>query len=386
VDVVVSPVDSERAARLAERHDARLAGPAALADLLLYGVSRGDADELAVRCLGTRPSAPFGTADSAPGSNPGRQDRGPTALVTLAAVVGVVCLVLAAVVAGVWTPDEFGVDVGSGARSDAAAPGASDVDVGTDRTITGTTPEPAGSTDADADAALAESESYPPGVAADAVDVEVLSAAHAAAVDGRSYRLLIRQSGTDALDGARRWDGMWQHTVVGGDGTWLSSVVGYVAAGNDSRLVQYTDYADGESVFRRADTREGPVSDRFPIRSAGDGGPHVDRARRALLRYLDTTATRVDRPSWDPSVYRVVATGRPLSIDGAVSNYTATAIVAEDGFVSMLAVEYTRLEGDETRTVRFRLEYAAVDGTEVRPPGWYDQAVAPTPENGTATG
>lgn len=358
VDVVVAPVTATWASRLADRHGARLVGPAGIADRLLYGIPRADADALAVRYLDA-PTATLLTADGAtPRSSVARSRPDPT---TVAALAAVVCLVVAAAAAGVWTPG--GVD--------------------TTATDTGVPPSDADTERGDPARTASANATYPPGVADDFLDVRVLSAAHTAAVDGRSYRFIVRHTGSERLDSDRRWDTAWQQAVVDGD-VWLYSMVGYTAAGNDSRLVQYTAYADGDAVYRRTENGTDPVYERRPLHATEAGpDPHADRAGRYLRRYLATTEVRIDRPSWDPSMYRIAATGRPTALDGTVSNYTATALVDRDGFVSTLSVEYTLDEGASERTVRFRFEYAAVDDTRVRPPGWYDDARAATGTNAT---
>ncbi|WP_318569534.1 hypothetical protein [Salinigranum marinum] len=336
----------------------RLVGPRELADRLLYGLSRADADGLAVRYLGVPTATLLAAGDVTPRFAVARSRP---ELTTVTALAAVVCLVVAAAAAGAWAPG------------------------GGDTTATGTDAPPAvAATERIAPERTASANAtYPPGVDDDFLDVWVLSAAHTAAVDGRSYRFIARHTGAEALDGDRRWDTAWQHAVVDDD-VWLYSIVGYTAAGNDSRLVQYTTYADGNSVYRRAENGTDPAYERRPVRAtAGGSDPHADRAGRYLRRYLATTAVRIDRPSWNPSMYRIVATGRPTAVDGDVSNYTATALVDRDGFVSTLSVEYTLDEGTSERTVRFRFEYAAVDDTRVRPPGWYDDARAATGTNAT---
>jgi hypothetical protein len=362
VDVVVTPVDARWARRLADRHDARHVGSTALANCLLYAIPRSDADALTTRYLGVPMSSVLGTSGTrTPTFRPTRSST--TGLV----VAGVVCLVLAAVVGGVWTP----AGSGFGAVDDGATAQTS----------------PTSQSGAVANRTVSSAEQYPPGVSTGSVDARVLADAHAAAIAGRSYRLITRQSGTDTLDGSRRWSGAWQHAVVADNRTWLYAVVGYDDTPNGTRLVQYTAYADGKDVYRRADVNEGPRYDRSPARVTTDDGDgfHTDRARRAIQLYLTATRVEVDRPSWRPDLFRVVATGQPTAVDGVVSNYTATAFVSREGFVSELTVEFTRHEGGNADEVRFRLEYAAVDETEVNPPGWYDEARAATATNGTDT-
>jgi hypothetical protein len=367
IDVVVTVDDDRRSARLAERYGARLVGSREVVDLLLYGIPRADADALARRYVGET------VAGLLASDGGGQPSLDPT---SIAAVVGVVCLVAAAAAAGTGLP-VAGPDSGSATR---AAVGTGD---GPERIETGTDlGPPPGAVDGEG-AAGSEALSaggYPPGVTDGGVDAWVLSDAHATAIDGRSYRLVVRQSGTEALDGDHRWDGVWQHAAVGADGTWLVSAVGYAAGENGSELVQYTAYADGEFVYRSVDGRTGAVYDRHPldVTSEEEFGVHTDRVRRYLIRYLVTTVVRIDRPAWNPETYRVVATGRPTHVDGDVSNYTATALIAPDGFVSELRVEYTRGTGADAETVRLRYEYVAVGETQVRPPGWYDEARAAT--------
>lgn len=372
VDVVVTPVEGAWTLRLAERHDARLVGPTALADLLLYGVSRTEADALTTGYLGASTATLL--ADALSDSDTWNRCRRPTST-ALAAVVGVVCLVLAAGVAGVWSPAP------TDTSDDAAPP-----------LLTGAGVEPRSSAEptavpTDSDGSSASVAQYPPGVGEGYLDAWVLSRAHARIVSERSYRLIVRQSDTDALERSRRWDGVWQHAVVESEGTWLYSVVGYESRANDSALVQYTRYADGEFVYHRTDSRNGTLYSRYPHRVDDDGfGVHTDRSRRYILRYLTTTDVEVDRVSWRPDEYRLVATGRPAYVAGDVSNYTATAFVDESGFVSELTVEFTREDArdHDDESAWFRFEYAAVDDTTVHPPGWYDEARAETVANSTS--
>lgn len=373
VDVVVAPAHDEWASRLADRHDARFVGPDTLVDLLLYGVSRTDADALTDRFLGASTTTLLAEAEPRPGGDESRLAT-PT---TLAAVVGVVCLVLAAGVAGVWGP--VPADSGGDATSTSPTGAEAEPSTGVDSSAT-STPDSAGESEEP------PAPRYPPGVGADSLDASVLARAHADAVSGQSYRLIVRQSDTDALDGDRRWDGVWQHAVVESEETWLYTVVGYESRANGSELVQYTLYTGGEFVYRRADTRNGTRYDRYPLRVDDDGyGVHTDRSHQYVRRYLSTTAVEVDRVSWRPDEHRVVATGRPRYVDGNVTNYTATAFVHESGFVSELTVEFTReaAADDDDRTASFRMEYAAVGDTETRPPGWYDEARSVTAANAT---
>jgi hypothetical protein len=370
VDVVVAPVDAS-ARRLAGRYDARPVGPRTLANRLLYGIPRERANALTRRHLGVSTASLLAADATTPPPSP---RRSPAALV----VAGVACLVVAAAVAGVWSPGAL----------DGLGDGAATPPPGAGSGLSTTAPDasnPSSDASGSDDRPGWPANRYPPGVGNDTVYPAALADAHAAVVAGRSYRLLVRQSDTDPLGGGPQWDDVWQHAVVDENGTWLYAVVGYARTAEGRRLVQYTAYADGTFVYHQSSSGSGPQYDRYPARATTDDGrdAHVDRAHRALRRYLATTDVRVDRPSWRPDMFRVVATGRPTAVDGTVSNYTATAFVDEGGFVSELAVEYTRHTGHGAESVRFRFEYVAVDEATLRPPGWYDEARAATAANGT---
>lgn len=362
-DVVVTSTDGPWATRLAERHGARHLGPADVADCLLYGVSRADAADIASQWLDTDVSTLLASAQS-PAAAESR-----VGLTTVAAVGGVVCLVVAAAV--LWAP--------AGVSGGAGPPSLTDAEAATSASQSDSVTTDAAETPSAGDG---DGSAYPPGVTADGVDVRTLSQTHARLADNRSYRLVLRHSGTETLDDSRRWDGAWQHAVVEDRHTWLYSVVGYAAAENGSELVQYTVYADGKFAYRRLDDGANTSYDRYPVRiTASDGyGRHSDRVRRSLLRYLTTTDVAVDQPSWNPDAYRIVASGRPTYVEANVSNYTATALVTPAGFVTELTVEYDHPDAGQ---VRFRFEYAAVDRTQVRPPGWYDEARLATAANAT---
>jgi hypothetical protein len=395
VDVVAATAEGT-AERLAARLDARPAGPRALADCLLYGCDRADADDLAARYLGGSTAALLAhTSSRVDDRDDGRDGRGGRGVATLASgvgdagtvgdvagvgVVAAACLVVVAVAVGLGV---FAAGDGGGSGGAAALAGVVDAG-GEDETDTAV---PAGSAAGDGSERTdggASATTYPPGVGADSLDVGRLADAHAASMDGRSYRLVVRHAGNTTVGGSRRWEGTSRHATVESDRVWRYTVSHYADGGDGGKRTGYSVYADGEFAYRRVGEGANASFDRDPVRATRGGGePMAERVRGYLHRYLTTTVVRVHRPTRHADAYRVVATGQPTRLGREVTEYTAVASVAPDGRVSRLRVEYTSREGVEEETVRFQLEYTVVDGVTVRQPRWYDEAAAATAANAT---
>ncbi|SFR68944.1 hypothetical protein [Halogeometricum limi] len=375
-DAVVAATVSPRLARLAARRDLAVVDASDLRDLALYGIDRSETERLFAEYFDASPvvAAPEPTDSAA-----SRLARvGDTSAASVAAVV-LVGLVVAALLG------PFGPGVAP-ADDDAARAGSGPVVVGA------SDPASDGS----------EDELFPPGIGATGVvDAETLAAAHADSVAGRSYRLIVHESGTRGWND-RVWRGVWQQAEVENPRHFRYTVTGYVesAAENDSargvqngtaesagdtdgdgdELVQYTAYADGELVYVRTELRNESFY-RYPVYTDENGhGLFERRAARNVERYLDAPETTVTREPRDLYPFHVVATGTPPSLPDAenVSDYRAEATVGTDGFVSLLIVSYDRTRGNETRTVTYRLEYATMDRVNVSRPTWYDRAVGET--------
>jgi hypothetical protein len=376
-DALVAARPTPRIDRLAAREDLPLVGPADLRDLALYGVDRRDAERLFAAYFDASPvvDGPDPAGEAEGGAFGGMGD--------VAAASVAVVVIVALVVAALLGP--FGPGV-SPAADDAAQAESGPVVVGA------SVP-----TDGGRETAL-----FPPGIGATGVtDAETLADAHADAVAGRSYRIVLRQSGTEDWRG-RVWRGVWQQAEVADPRHFRYTVTGYArddvaasrsgaaaADGSDDdgdELVQYTAYADGEQIFVRVDGRNESFY-RYPVRIDENGrGLFEQRASAAVERYLGapkTTVTRVDDTRYP---FRVVATGTPEAVarSANVSDYRAEASVGSDGFVSVLIVSYDRTVGNETREVTYRMEYASMDEVTVSRPGWYERAVNATAPDAAA--
>ncbi|MFC6825384.1 hypothetical protein [Halopelagius fulvigenes] len=377
-DAVVAASPSRRLVRRVVSSGATLVGPDDLRNLALYGVDRDDCERLFRRYFGESPSVErSGVAaegDDAPDGERGESNGFGVARVAAEPVSSLAVLLLAGlVVAAVLGPFGFGVVPRT---DDAAGPNVGPVvAASSDGSADG---DGEGDSDDDSDGDGDADEPFPPGVGpAGVADAATLAAAHADAVAGRSYQLIVRQSGTNARTG-RGWTRAYRRADVAGPTRYRYFVTGYRATGEGgAEFAHYSMYADGRHNYVYTEHGEKQSYARHVVEADEDGhGPFENRAAGAVRRYLDAPRTNVTRKNWSVQPYRIVATGTPRSLpnSGNVTDYRAEAHVGADGFVSLLVVSYEVRAGGETRSVRFRMEYTDADPETVRAPPWYDEA------------
>ncbi|MDS0292662.1 hypothetical protein [Halogeometricum luteum] len=353
-DAVVAARPTSALLRRAARADASVVGPAELRDLALYGLDRRDAERLFRKHFDASPVVDAPNPDESSGR------RAALGRVGDSLGMGVAAVVLAAlVVAALFGP--FGLAL---PPTDGAAGSTSGSGGGAEPT------------------ARTESESFPPGIGPTGVtDPEGLAAAHADAAVDRSYRLVVRASGTETWDGDV-WTDVRRRAAVAGPLTYRYAVVGSLRDGDDGAtadgsLVRYAAYADGRYTYVRNNPEgEEERFRRYPARLDEGGHGVIERgAAVAVARYLNATRTSVAREA-ESSRLRVVATGVPEAVDdpASVDDYRAEARVAPDGFVETLVVSYNRTDGGEARRVTYRLTYDDVGAVDVSPPAWYERA------------
>lgn len=341
VDEVVAQVDDGAARGTATRRGARYRSPDDLYARVRYGVAPDAGRGLLDEHLGIDPEA---TAD-----DPGRvrRRRAVAAVGVLVATVGVlVAAVLAGGVGSVGSPAD--APAGTGAAEPAA---------------TATPP------------AAAPSDPYPPGVDGGGVtDETALARAHADAVADRRYQLTVVAGRTGTT-----WAGTRVRAV--GPRSIVRSITDRPANGTGG--VSFRSHSGGNYTYVGITGPNGTqyVRETVKVRD-GEGERHADRTAGYVARYLSGAGgevTRVDGAG--TTAHRLRVTRPPPRLADVASNYTATAVVTDRGFVLSLEVEYLRETDDGTRAVAFRFGYEPYrhDG---RPP-WYEALRAST--NGTRT-
>jgi hypothetical protein len=327
-------------------------GPATLRDRLLYGLERPAAEALCREHLGRS------LADGPP-RRPVDRLRAVLAGPAGAAAVAVAVLVLvAAVVAGA------GAGGGADGRPDGAA------------TAAPRTAAPLESTPVD----RVEEVGAPPvapGLTTEGVaNRSALTAAHAAALEGRSYQWLLvyragmtgsnpvlgRNNVSERLTTALVENGSRSLVRASGDADGPVRVLPFGA-----RAV----YTDGrERAVRSAVVREPPTVSRDRVAPGAAGWP-ADAAARVVdwaLRGRESDVVAAETED-GRTVYRLVATGPGVRVE---------ADVTDAGLVTELVV--VRGSPDGTRSV-LRFRYVGFDDTTVEAPAWAGEE----PERTTAT-
>lgn len=365
--------------------------------LLLYAVDRERGTALARDHLGV----PLLVPEPEPGRTSGFAGVGPGERTTVLAVLVVAGVIVASLVAGVPVPGAWGSTPASGAdgaADDGDGPGAT---TGSPTAATTATP-------------TATESPYPPGLSAAGVESAArLGQAHALALGGRSYRLVVRSDGVAPLTnpgrpfdpGIDRWGEVSQRASVANATRYDYRVGGTCTpAGEDDAVrVRRVAYADGVAQYGRSrvggvETRDvrpalarvvdgggvrpsvsqsrGGVPDVRPVVvPEGRVGVLEARAGRAVERLFATPRSAVRPVRVNSSArYLVTGSGTPPGFPDDVGNYTVAARVREDGLVEAFAVGYARGSGAGLETVGIEAEYRRVGSTTVEPPRWFETA------------
>lgn len=332
-DAVVATRDHDRLRGLAADADAEYYGPAALRDLLAYGVSRDAGDALARDHLGTPLSVP--DRETASGIGP------------VGGVAGAVALLL--IVGTVLTLAGVGVPVGDDATADSGTVGSAANDV---TTRTPSTPESTPSSSAEAtpddDHAWAP---FAPGVTESGVDEPgTLIEAHRSLTAGtdRDYRLVYDGPPGDPLFGEVN------RTVVAGqinapDNTF-TEVVTVRSGPNGSRTVVRDEHrVSGDSVDSRRTVEVGNASRTEPPAVNTRVAQRYESGSMALLAdglRVENDSARVDATFSEPLVVVHGTADEHVVAGRSVSNVTLFATFTQPG-----------------RLVDYRLSYEAEGAT-----------------------
>jgi len=214
----------------------------------------------------------------------------------------------------------------------------------------------------------------PPGVTTAGIrDTESLGNAHDRILENESYTLqIVTLWPRDGTVGPRGGFYHGTNVMVAGDRYYLTTTV---EESGETTLNRYI-YHDGSEWYVLA-TRNGTVSERYVTADPDEvPPPNPFEVRRTLVtRYLSTPETEfVDRGSdTDPPGYRVVGRGLPSEMGAShVRNYTAIALIDEQGMVQELTVEYTSVT-DRTTPIANRIMYDRVGEVALDPPSWYER-------------
>lgn len=148
----------------------------------------------------------------------------------------------------------------------------------------------------------------------------------------------------------------------------------------------YAEYADGHHLYRSwlASNGDGRTFRRNadPSRQRADYATLTQGQIRQYLTLENATVARVDVPTSDREHFRVTGTRTSLPTIDAIENYTARAVIREDGFVRSLDVTYDARDNGRDVAARYNVTYGDVGTATVTPPAWADAARATFDEDG----
>lgn len=209
-----------------------------------------------------------------------------------------------------------------------------------------------------------------PGIYRGAVtDAVALAREHRRALANRTYR--VRQRSVTVLVGQNIDDTrtVYSTTTYYRDGEPVrqerSRVRRFLDSGNTTRLNVSTYTTDGQRFVRRS------VDGNDSYSVVASEPRRIDNTSRFVAELLALEETDVDSVVWNGQS-RYLVTGRG-STDGAFSrtrNYTARAIVQEDGVVRRLNVSYVRVSIGSKRTRSFRMVVDPLPQSALSPPEW----------------
>lgn len=213
-----------------------------------------------------------------------------------------------------------------------------------------------------------------PGIYRGAVtDAAALAREHREALENRTYR--VRQRSVSVVVGQNIEDTRTVYTTTTyyrhGEAVRQDRAIvrRQLDSGNTSRTNVSTYTVDGERFVRRS--LDGNASFRVV-----DPEPRpIDNTSRFVAELLALDETEVDSVVWNGQS-RYLVTGRD-SADGSFArtrNYTARAIIQEDGVVRRLNVSYVRASIGSKQTRTFRMVVDPIPPSAIRPPEWLDAA------------
>lgn len=210
-----------------------------------------------------------------------------------------------------------------------------------------------------------------------------LARSHAEAADNESYSFVQRYHEDRQYQDVRTELDRSQHVVVENATVYRRNVshrLERVIDGELRSLYGYAEYADGKSLYRSWLSTSN--TDRVYRRYPDPAQPRTSLASIPLdgiRRYLtleSATVSRVTIQGSDAQHFSVRGTRSSLPSFDSVENYSAHAVIREDGFVRSLDVSYDARNNGRRITARFTFRYTDVGTATVTPPPWADEARA----------
>lgn len=388
VDTLVVAHDREAVREAADAAGVDYVAPAALRDLLLYGLDREVATALFEGHVGTPLLVPPGEADGGVPEPPLSRLAAAVPAISTRATPRRLAVVLALV-----------LFVGFAVAGPGIVPGTNSAP--TTPELTGTfTPDETGAIGADGtDEAPPETvrddSASPPGIGPSSIeDVAALGDAHVDALGDRAYVLRVAGEGPKSDPLVMRGRSAWNYTVrvetprhYRYDGRF---VFPSRTGANETRVARIDIYADGEDKYRRHIDRNVTSYRRYAIATTDDASGYAEDVRQSLVLFMPPGPAAVEcvaRLDSDACLaYEVTVTEPPMALPDAAAEYRARAIVDEHGMVHSLQVRYTLPDGDGSRElVRFSLTYEQLGDVTVSTPSWLDEAKRATSTTRTET-
>lgn len=208
---------------------------------------------------------------------------------------------------------------------------------------------------------------------------------------------LVEQHEAVLEDTSYRWEGFQREATpsernsTGEDGNYTSSTARVINNGTTTyRASEYEQVIDGQTQRRSARIQYTTAGRLYIARQEGvDAEREYDVVDASSTRYLETTGTDGIREYLDletARVYRndvgnrthftVVGSKDAVRPYGSVENYTARAIVRDDGLVRELRVQFNISTNGVHRHVEYESSFSDVGTADVPEPDWLDRARA----------
>lgn len=381
LDVVVVTHDRPRVREAAAESDVEYVTPAALRDLLCYGVDREKAATVFSTHFGRSLEVPGSggeeTAVDGADSLPALPTR--TGTLSAGAVLVVACLVLAAVFLANPSLLAFGgPPAPTGAVAGTFTPDASGALGGDD----GSTPEPS---------------AYPAGLDADGVtNTTRLSDVHLQKTLNRRYAFSFGFGGPADAPGFDDWVAIDWKLVVEHEHAFR---VDGAFNGTDGRWRVVGVYANGVTDYRIYRTQNSTRTTESPV-DASSADTYAYFGKRLVATYLNASESSVEcitETEDGCDRYLVVATGDATGVasdlpdgDASIARYQAIALVRADGFVTDLSVHYYLVRDGASERVSLSFSYDEYGTARITPPAWLSDVrtddarhSSATPENAT---